>query len=59
MNKKMYLIEYAVILCILTFFNRNNSIGNLIVSFIIVILQYFFDYLRIKYMKKNSFKKSQ
>ncbi len=58
MNKKMYLIEYAVILCILTFFNRNNSIGNLIVSFIIVILQYLFDYLRIKYTKKNYSKKS-
>lgn len=56
MNKKMYLIEYAIILCILTFFNKNNSIGNLIVSFIIVILQYLFDYLRIKYIKKNSSK---
>lgn len=58
MNKKIYLIEYAVILCILTLFNRNNSVGNLIVSFVIVILQYVFDYLRIKYTKKSYSKKS-
>ncbi len=49
MNKKIYLIEYTVIIFILTLFNKNHSIINLLISFAIVIIQYFFDRLRSKY----------
>lgn len=54
MNKKIYLIEYTIIVFILTLFNRDHSIENLLISFAIVIIQYFFDRLRFKYMQKRS-----
>ncbi len=54
MNKKIYLLEYTIILFILMLFNASHSIENMIIAFAIVIIQFFFDQLRFRNYKKRN-----
>ena len=49
MNGKIYLIEYTIIVLIMTIFNRSSPLTNLTISFLIIIIQFTFDKLRKKY----------
>ena len=46
MNGKIYLIEYTVIVAIMMVFNRSASLENLLIAFLIVLIQIGFDRLR-------------
>ncbi|MDX8417316.1 hypothetical protein [Absicoccus intestinalis] len=48
MKKKTYLILYTLILLILTIFNPNHSLYNMLIVFVIIILQYVLDRSRTK-----------
>jgi len=46
MNGKIYLIEYTVIVAIMMVFNRLASLENMLIAFLIVLIQIGFDRLR-------------
>jgi len=46
MNGKIYLIEYTVIVLIMMVFNRSASFENMLIAFLIVLIQIGFDRLR-------------
>lgn len=46
MNGKIYLIEYTIIVLIMMFFNRSASLENMLIAFLIVLIQIGFDRLR-------------
>lgn len=48
MKKMTYLILYTLILLVLTIFNPNHSLYNMLIVFLIIILQYVLDRVRIK-----------
>ncbi len=48
MNGKIYLIEYTILVFILMLFNRQHSIYNMFIALVIVLVQFVFDYIRIK-----------
>lgn len=48
MNGKIYLIECTAIVLILTLFDPSSSIQNMLIAFIIVIIQIGFDKLRLR-----------
>ncbi len=53
MKKKTYLILYTLILLVLTIFNPNHSLYNMLIVFVITILQYVLDQSRVQMIKKN------
>lgn len=46
MNGKIYLIEYTVIVLIMMVFNQSASLENMLIAFLIVLIQIGFDRLR-------------
>lgn len=48
MEGKIYLIEYTIIVLIMTIFNHSSPITNLIISFLIIMIQFILDKLRKK-----------
>lgn len=46
MNGKIYLIEYTVIVLIMMVFNLSAALENMLIAFLIVLIQIGFDRLR-------------
>jgi hypothetical protein len=53
MKKKTYLILYTLILLILTIFNHSHAFYNMLIAFVIIILQYVLDRTRVQTIKKS------